>query len=167
MKKIFQFQILSFAALMLSMVACTAPVTQESVDESLQYAEALLERGSFEAALDGVKSIADSAKFEKLTITQLGRLSMIYMQVSENMDQASNLVVATDIFDYAYRVNADSAAMFYGSVEPDQMQYVETMRHSSASRRMPMDVTSIPEDIYIECDSLYLIEQLPNPTDSL
>lgn len=162
MKKIFFFYFLLLVA-----AACSSPVSQESAEESLQYAEALLERGDNAAAIDAVASLADTASFSRLSIEQLGRLSMIFMQVSENIDQATNVGSATDIYDYVYRVNADSAAMFYDSIEPAQMQFVETMRHSSVARRAPMDISSIPSDTYIEVDSLIGVDSLEIKDQSL
>ena len=161
MKKLFKFLILALGALMLSLTACSSPISQESVEESMQYAEALIEKGDWSAALECVKQITDTATFAQLNVSQLGRLSMIYMQLSEEVDQAVNLGIATDIFDYVYQVNADSAAAFYNSVEPVQMQFVESMQHSSVARKAPMDISSIPVDTYIDEDTLVFIDQQP------
>ena len=146
--------------MLLLLVGCSSPVSQESVEVSLLYAEASIDNGNPDEALESVEQYADSVLFDQLTVAQLCRLSMVFMQVSDKIDQATNVERATDIYDYVNMMSADSAAVFYDSVEPMQMQFVEAMRHNSVARRAPMDVSSIPADMFFETDSLGYIDTL-------
>lgn len=160
MKKFSKFYFILLLATLISFTACSETISKESVEASLQYAESAIENDNAEDAVKYVKQYADSAIFDELSIDQLGRLSMIVMRISDDIDQAANVTLATDIFDHLYKVNADSATAFYNSIEPDRMQFVETMRHNSVARRTPMDISSIPEDEYFDIDSLIMIDSL-------
>ena len=90
-----------------------------------------------------------------MTSVQLARLSMVYVQVADSLDQEGNTNRAADFYDMAYKANSDSAEAYYRSVEPSRLQYVETLANHSANRANPVDISNLPDEM---SDSLHNAE---------
>lgn len=141
---------LFFAAVALAAIltACQFKASVESVEAMLREAEDAVAVGDMTAAQSVASYITnDPALPEQMSTTQLARLSMIYMQVADSLDQETNTSRAADLYDMAYKSNSDSADAFYRSVEPARMQYVETLSNHSANRANPVDITTVPDEM--------------------
>ncbi len=134
--------IVAFAAF----AACSGNMSPESIEETLRQAESAIAKGDMTVASSVAANIADSTSVGNMSVSQIGRLSMVYMQLADSIDQSANTETATDLYDRAFRVNADSARQFYNSIEPEHMQFVETMTGNSIARRNPIDINSLPAD---------------------
>lgn len=138
--------IASAALIMLVASSCNGPVSLESIEESLRSAESAIAKGDMKVAQSVACNISDSLTLDRMSVNQLGRLSMVFMQVADSLEQSANTETATDIYDRAFRTDADSARNFYNSIEPERMQFVETLTASSASRRNPFDISAVVPD---------------------
>lgn len=134
------------AAVILIASACSGNSMSENIEETLRTAESAIAKGDMTVAQSVARNISDSASLNQMSVTQLGRLSMIFMQLADSLDQSANTETATDIYDRAFRTNADSADLFYNAIEPERMQFVETMTGNSAARRNPMDMSAVLPD---------------------
>lgn len=131
---------------LLAAASCNGPVSVESIEESLRNAENAIAKGDMKVAQSVASNISDSLTLDRMSVTQLGRLSMIFMQVADSLEQSANTETATDIYDRAFRTDADSARDFYNTIEPERMQFVETLTASSAARRNPFDISAVAPD---------------------
>lgn len=131
---------------LLAAASCNGPASVESIEESLRNAENAIAKGDMKVAQSVASNISDSLTLDRMSVTQLGRLSMIFMQVADSLEQSANTETATDIYDRAFRTDADSARDFYNTIEPERMQFVETLTASSAARRNPFDISAVAPD---------------------
>lgn len=127
----------------------------ESVEEMLREAEMAVANGDMTAAKSVASHLSDDPNLKSLSATQAARLSMVYMQMAETLDKEDNANTdrATDLYDTAFKINADSASAYYSSVEPEMLQYVETLSARSAHRNNPVDMSRIPDEA--AADSLF------------
>ncbi len=74
------------------------------------------------------RSIADGLvkgrDLSRLSVSELGRLSMVYMQLSDMSDEGESVANATQCFREAFKLNADSARVFYSGVPVECEKYV-------------------------------------------
>lgn len=117
-----------------------------SFEDSLRQAEAAVASGDMSAAQSATEHLVGDENLSQLSATQLARLSMVYMQMADSIDQGDITDRATDLYDRAYKANADSADFYYQSIEPDRMQYVALLTTRSAARRHPIDMSNMPNE---------------------
>lgn len=130
------------------MTACQFKPTVESIETTLRDAEDAVAIGDMASAESVVAYLTNDPELPaRMSSTQLARISMIYMQVADSIDQEGNTNRAADFYDMAYKANADSADAFYRAVEPSRMQYVETLSNHSANRANPVDISSVPDEM--------------------
>lgn len=142
--------------LSIAAVACgRGSLSAESIEESLREAEDAIAAGDMVSAQSAASYLFDdSATCRKLTATQLARLSMVYVMLADSVDQETNTNRAADLYDLSLKTNADSAREFYQSVNPEHLQYVETMSNHSANRAHPVDISNLPDESEEEIHSL-------------
>ena len=104
-------------AAMASLAACSTG--SASADNDLRDAEAALAQGDMTVAQSVADHIIGSKNLSGLTPRQLGRLSIIYMQLADSAEQADNIASATDCYLRAFDADPDSAAAFYSTVPPE------------------------------------------------
>ncbi|MBD5422036.1 MAG: hypothetical protein HDR49_03270 [Bacteroides sp.] len=136
-----------------TLAACSMKASVESIESSLREAEDAVAVGDM-ASAESVASYLtnDPALPGAMTSVQLARLSMVYVQVADSLDQEGNTNRAADFYDMAYKANSDSAEAYYRSVEPSRLQYVETLANHSANRANPVDISNLPDEM---SDSLH------------
>lgn len=139
------------------MLACSQQLSPESIEETLRLAENAVAKGDMTAARNVLSNLSSDTTINvNMSVSQLARLSMVYMQLADSIDQELNTNQAADFYDLAYENNAADADSFYRNVAPEHMQYVETLSNHSANRANPVDISSLPDEI----DSLeYIIHQ--------
>lgn len=116
------------------------------VVDNLRDAEQAIARGDMKAAQSAGDYILGNENYSGLSASQLARLSMVYMQLADSVDQTSNIRKAADLYDRAQSLNADSAAEVYNNLPPDQLQYYAAMAEYSANRQSPVSLDSVPEE---------------------
>ncbi len=131
-----------------ALTACQFKPTAESIESTLRDAEDAVAIGDMTSAESVASYLTkDPALSHRMSSTQLARLSMIYMQVADSIDQEGNTNRAADLYDMAYKTDADSADAFYRAIEPSRMQYVETLTNHSANRANPVDISTVPDEM--------------------
>lgn len=130
---------LAFAVII---TGCGGQMSTESIEESIRQAEEAVAMGDMAAAQSVASYI--TADTNLLSATQMARLSMVYMQMADSIDQEGNTNIAADYYDMAIHVDADSANIFYQNIEPGRLQYVETLANHSANRSNPADIANMP-----------------------
>lgn len=125
--------------------ACSGAMSRESVEETIYQAETAVAMGDMAAAQNAVSYITVDTNL--LTATQMARLSMVYMQMADSLEQETNTNIAVDFYDMAFRTDTDSASLFYRGIEPERLQYVETLSNHSANRANPIDMANLPDEM--------------------
>lgn len=159
MKKI--FYVAMIALLCGAVVSCgSAPSTADS----LTAAERALETHHYKAA----QTVADELYAEtakgSFTATELGRLSLLFMRLSENGGEHENIGQAMQCYLKAYETDPDSARAFYDSLPLDESSYVDMM--STLGRSITTPTVIAGEDSWGETrDSLELVDGIYGDDD--
>lgn len=106
------------AIISLAAVSCNQ-TTEEMTEADLREAEMAIAQGDMRAAESVTNHVIGSKPLENFTPRQLGRLSLIYMQLADSTDQGDHVSQATECYRKAYEANADSANAFYSNVPPE------------------------------------------------
>lgn len=135
-------------SLAITTAACGGNNSAELIESTLRDAEKAVADGDLPTAHSLAVDLTGGESLQKLSATQTARLSMVFMQIAEALDTDNNANSdrATDLYDRAFNLNADSAAMFYMTVEPEHMQYVETLSARSVHRKNPVDISRLPDE---------------------
>lgn len=112
------------------------------IDKSLDAADAYLADGSLADARRTADAIY-SADTTVMSARQMGRLSLVYMQLSDRSDDPTTVGQAIRCYRLAYRAGADSAAAFYTTLPVDLDPYgillAEIAKQLSTPRTIPAD----------------------------
>ena len=112
------------AALLLSAAGCTGSSgSADEAEATLRQAEMALARGDMRAATSAATHLMGDSNYTSLTPRQLGRLSMVYMQMADSADsttQADHIAAAATLYRKAFALQPDSAAHFYAGVSAGQ-----------------------------------------------
>lgn len=93
----------------------------------------------------GAQSIADHLTangLSGLTEQHLGRLAIIYMQLSDHENYDLNAAVATECMREAMRVSDDSLAAFSRELGPAELGHFTLVRRLATGIDHPVDLTS-------------------------
>jgi len=115
----------------------TSDVTEE-FDARLSETEAALSRGEMNVAASLAAHLAGDYDLDKVSATQLARLSLVYMQMADESDEGENTAMATDLYRRAYNMSADSAAEYFARVPFEKMQYVNMLHTLTQSIDSPI-----------------------------
>ena len=83
----------------------------------------------------------DKSRDNSLTATQLGRMSILYMQLYDRTDDADALDMATQCYRSAFETDADSATYFYTHLPVEQDKYGMSLTTLVQSIDNPADVS--------------------------
>lgn len=139
MKTFIHTIIIAAAALL---AACTQAET-DTTEATLQEAEMAIAQGDMTAATNVARRLSGDKNLSGLSARQLGRLSLIYMQLADSSDQADNVAAAADCYRRAFTQNADSAKAFYAGVEPEHTARAAMLSSITHSLDSPADSTLI------------------------
>jgi len=101
----------------------------DAVDAGIAEAERALAAGDYATAQSLCDDItpADNGLTD-MRASQLGRLSIIYLKLDERTDDGSNAERATRCYRAAFKVDPDSASIFYRHLPPQEYALSETLR---------------------------------------
>lgn len=134
------------AALSISLGSCTGSADIES---QIRSAEMAVAQGDMTAARSVAAHIVDKENLYTLPASQLARLSIVYMQLSDyDTDESENSVsTAAALYRQAYEVDADSAALYFSVVTPDKQPYVQMLSTLVGNIDNPYDISSDTLDV--------------------
>lgn len=129
--------------------ACTGNDTRR-FDDDLREADMAVAEGDMTAASSIARRLSDE-HIDALTARQLCRLSILYMQISDNGNQSENISRATDCYRKAFETDPDSARDYYRQLGPEQTanaQMLATIAGSIGSNPTEeAETDTIPETI--------------------
>lgn len=99
--------------------AC-APSSREEVEIVIRDAEMAVAQGDMISAGSIAEEITGNKNLSGLTADQLGRLSMVYMQIADSMDYDDNLSRAADFYRQAFSADSASADSFYRNIDQEK-----------------------------------------------
>lgn len=127
-------------AMSLAICGCSR---ENSLEADLQQAEMSVAQGDMRAASSILRHIVkDGKNLSGLPASKLARLSLIYMQIADSMDQSENVALATQCYNQAFTADPDSATQFYSSVSPEHTRYTVMLSALSGNQN---NADSIPE----------------------
>lgn len=106
--------------------SCSTSTT--SPDVLIGGAEYAIAAGDRNTARALTEPLMDGNRLKGLSATQLGRLSIIEMQLADSLQNPDDLSRATTCYTMAFSVDPDSASDFFENVSADAIQYVALMR---------------------------------------
>lgn len=118
--------------------SCSGSAVEKN-DADIREAEMAIAQGDMRAAESVTTHIMGSPDTAHLTPSQLGRLSLVYMQLADSTDQGDNVAMATDCYRRAYSANADSARAYYNNVAPEHTPYAVMLATIVSSQDFPTD----------------------------
>lgn len=118
MKRLLRTIIIPVVAL-LSVSGCDRKPDKNDIEASLAYAERAIVDGEVTVATEVGNHLFGDEGDNGLAVSQLGRLSMVYMRVAEQTDQQENVDKALALYRKAFELDADSAYAFYSNVSPE------------------------------------------------
>jgi tetratricopeptide (TPR) repeat protein len=142
MKKLREM-IIAAATGLLALTAACGPAT--STADELSTAEQAIETKHYDAALKICDKLSAMAESQQLSASELARLSIIYMRLSETDNDHDCVGQATQTYLRAYAANADSARAFYAALPLDMSAYVEMMASLSQALTSPPSLDDIDE----------------------
>lgn len=96
----------------------------------------------------------DNGREENLTAMQLGRMSILYMQLYDRTDDSDALDMATGCYRSAYDTDADSAAYFYSHLPVEQEKYGMSLAMLVQSIDNPADISDFHGSLSADEDSV-------------
>lgn len=115
------------------------------IEESLRQAEEAVAQGDMQVARSVSDHIIGDENLSQLSAVQLARLSMVYMQLADSDNDGASTATAADLYNRAYKADADSAELFYTGVSPEQMQHVAAMSSLVSNLNHPVDMSDVDE----------------------
>lgn len=141
-----------------AVAAMLAACSSSSASDDIAVAEEAVAQNDPARAREIADGLTRGKDLSRLSINELGRLSMIYMKLSDLSDEGESVANATHCFREAFKLNADSARMFYSSVSVDEEKYVVML---SAIVRAIEQPELMKIDDYEYGDSAFLVNDLP------
>lgn len=149
--KIFATVAIAASLVILVLVSCGQ---SHSVATRLTSAEEALSEGDISLAREACdKLLADSAE---MTAEELGRMSILYMRLSDKADDLGAVNAAADCFRRAFERNHDAATEFYRSQSVDNDRYIMIL--SSIVRSLDNPGEILPDEPYPGDDSGLVID---------
>ena len=134
-----QFCCSLFIALLPWIIFSCSGSAEDITESALREAEMAIAQGDMTAAESATKHIVGNRSLEDLTPRQLGRLSMIYMQLADVDDKGDHVSHATDCYRTAFAADSDSAAAFYNNVAPEHTAHAMLLSAIVHSTDIPTD----------------------------
>lgn len=118
------------ASMTLWLAACS---DSKSVSDAVRDAENAVGEQQYARAKQLADSLTTSAKIKNLDADQLCRLALIYMQVSEQLEQESNVASAALCMREAMAQNPKAVELLLGTLSPDNQALISTVQQLAAS----------------------------------
>jgi hypothetical protein len=139
---------------MLTAACSSSSNNAQELTDSVSDAEQALAEGDAEASRK-ICSYLMTNDFDKLNETQLGKLAIIFMKLSETDNPDDNVADATICIRQAWKLSTDSMRGFYNSLPTEDIPQFVMLTRISGSIDFPPDLS---EETFNE-DSLQV--QLP------
>lgn len=118
------------------------------VETELQGSEMAIADGDMETASAMASHITENSA-AGLSAKQLARLSIVYMQIADSIDNDTNVATAAEYYNRAYASNADSAELYYTSLPSEKIPYAMILSNiSGGGRGLYVD------SLFVESDSV-------------
>lgn len=140
------YSLIAAAVIAAGSVSCSSGVDAEA---ALQQSEMALARGDMQVASSVAAKLSDGENLSGLTAAQLARLSMVYMQLADEDEQADEASKAADCYRRAFKANADSAAAYYTALPSEKAQYAMMLSAIVGNQDHPFDA-----ELHMHEDSL-------------
>ena len=129
------------AALSISLGSCTG---SGDIESQIRSAEMAVAQGDMTAARSVAAHIVDKENLYTLPASQVARLSIVYMQLSDydTDENESSVSTAAALYRQAYEIDADSAALYYSVISPDKQPYVQMLSTLVGNIDNPYDIAS-------------------------
>lgn len=131
MKKLF---LILMGVLVLS--ACAESVNHNAITD----AENFIARNDYKSAQKISDDIMTEIDVADASVMSLCRLSMVYVKLSEQLNEVENMAVATKCYRAAVEKNADSVAVCFSELSVEDVQYAEMLRTLSDAIDAPCDI---------------------------
>lgn len=126
MKKLILITVLLLPA-MLIIAGCNRSISTEEHSSLIEDAQIAIETGDYDSAREICDKLIEGAKTEEMTASTLGRVAIIYMQISDNATSDDYTVNAYQCYRNSFKVNADSARAFYSGINGDDARFVHML----------------------------------------
>lgn len=126
-------------------MGCTS-TQEDQMETELREAEMAVAQGDMTSAKSIAQNISNGKNFSGLSARQLGRLSLVYMQMADSVDQPENVGAATECYRQAFATNADSAQRFYSEVGPEHTGHAVMLGAIVRSLDAPADSTLLENE---------------------
>lgn len=130
--------ITAFAAI-IPFTSCTQ--SDPDINEVIADAETAAAAGDFITAGHLCSSLTNT-RFDKLDDTQLGRLAVIYMKMSETENGDECIAEATICLRRAWKISNDSLRSFISTLSPEDLPHFVMLTRISGSIETPPDLTA-------------------------
>ncbi len=107
----------------MALASCGSPDT----DRTIGLAEEAVESGDYVRAREFCDDLALGPDSATMSVSQLGRMSIIYVQLADNADEDENMAMAVRCFNMARRLSADSIEIFYHGLGAEHMRHAMTL----------------------------------------
>ena len=138
MYRLSRFLLLSFLFFALTLTSCSF----DNVDQNIEAAEFSLSNNDFKDAAEICHKIASRDSLNDLTTSQLCRLSIIYMRLSENRDEDVNVAMATRCFHMAMEQDSVEASGLYNDMPVDDQHWIHFLTEMNKILDSPRDFFS-------------------------
>lgn len=121
--------------MMILTVACGGG--ESVVAGRLAEAEDAMAANDVDAAIHLCRELNEFKSSSSFSVAELGRLSILYMQLSDRTDDSDNVDIAVNCYREAYDLDPDSALAFYSSLPGEDDKYVMMLASISDSLENP------------------------------
>lgn len=125
--------------------------------DKISYAETLVMDNDYSKVQNECDNLLKNKPMDAFTASELCRLAIVYMKLSENYNADENVATATQCYRTAMRLNPDSVASYFMNMPIEDVQYEATLKSIAKSLDCPMDSIEceIPDSLYMVNDSLH------------
>lgn len=146
----FKSIILSALLVCSTLLAGSSCSSKIDIDSELQNAEMAIAMGDMDAATSVAENLSDGKNLSGLSAKQLARLSIVYMQIADSVDNGTNVNSAIEAYRRAYQADADSADAYYSALPSERAQYSMMLANIVAGLDTPYDA-----DADMHADSIF------------
>lgn len=144
-------------ALTLLTGACSSSASTD-IDQTLNTAETAIMQGDIATAASAAAHLG-SSNYAGMSARQLARLSIIFMQIADSVDNEANVQAATELFRLAIEQNEDSANAYFRMLPSEKTQYHMMLSSIVANQDHPYDLEAdTTAHIHIGSDNISTVE---------
>lgn len=146
-----------FTAIFTLTIACGCSDKATEAANRLAEAQDAIAVNDVDAAIHILHNLNDLKDEKGLTVSQLGRMSILYMQLTDRTDDSDNVDYAVNCYREAFALNPDSARAFYSSLPREDDKYVIMLAGISGNIDNPPSLEDAEEPDSIPADSFPVV----------